>query len=58
MNTIWSTLDRKGNIISIAREPDRHGPDGYAFYIYAGKNCIWKRNTRKEAIEYAERICV
>jgi len=58
MNVIYRDSDSRGNLITITREPDKHGPDGFAFYIYANQNCIWKRNTRAEAIKFVEEECL
>lgn len=59
MNTIWSYRTKSGTVIDIAREIDKYGPDGYAFYIYAnGKNCIWKCETRDKAMEFVEKECL
>ena len=56
MHVVFSDTDKKGNEIKIAREVDRHY--GYAFYIYANRNCIWKCETRELAVDFVKKECL
>jgi hypothetical protein len=56
MNIIFNESDKHGNQIKIAREVDQYF--GFAFYIYAGPVCIWKKPTKQEAIDFAMRECL